>query len=42
MLADFSIDGINVKPKVQTLVPNVDYMTAFQPWLDVQVRRNTS
>lgn len=38
MLSDFVIDSIVVPPKAVTLVPRMDYMTAFQPWLDVQVR----
>lgn len=28
-----------VTPKVDPLTPFMDYMTAFQPWLDVQVSR---
>jgi len=38
MLADFDIDGIVVPPKQKTLVPGVEYMTAVDTWLDVQVR----
>ena len=37
MLANYTLDGTVVEPKLKTLVPGVDYMTAFQPWLDVQV-----
>ena len=37
MLSNFFIDSINVEPKADPLTPGVDYMTAFQPWLDVQV-----
>ena len=37
MLSDFAIDSIVVPPKAVTLFPRMDYMTAFQPWLDVQV-----
>eukprot|EP00904_Undaria_pinnatifida_P000007 jgi/Undpi1/10006/HiC_scaffold_28.g12460.m1 len=36
LLRDFAIDSIVVPPKAVTLVPRMDYMTAFQPWLDVQ------
>nr|CAD37191.1 vanadium-dependent bromoperoxidase 1 [Laminaria digitata] len=36
MLSDFLIDSIKVTPKADPLTPGVDYMTAFQPWLDVQ------
>eukprot|EP00904_Undaria_pinnatifida_P000014 jgi/Undpi1/10012/HiC_scaffold_28.g12466.m1 len=36
LLSDFVIDSIIVPPKAVTLVPRTDYMTAFQPWLDVQ------
>ena len=38
MLADFDIDGIVVTPKAKTLVPNVEYMTGVDTWLNVQVR----
>ena len=38
MLADFDIDGIVVPPKQKTLVPNVEFMTGVDTWLDVQVR----
>lgn len=37
MLSDFLIDSIVVTPKADPLTPFTDYMTAFQPWLDVQV-----
>eukprot|EP00904_Undaria_pinnatifida_P002853 jgi/Undpi1/12569/HiC_scaffold_6.g02238.m1 len=36
MLSDFLIDSIVVTPKADPLFPGMDYMTAFQPWLDVQ------
>nr|AYP65252.1 vanadium-dependent bromine peroxidase [Saccharina japonica] len=36
MLSDFLIDSINVTPKADPLTPFTDYMTSFQPWLDVQ------
>eukprot|EP00904_Undaria_pinnatifida_P000009 jgi/Undpi1/10008/HiC_scaffold_28.g12462.m1 len=36
LLSDFVIDSIIVPPKAVTLAPRTDYMTAFQPWLDVQ------
>ncbi|CAM9646416.1 unnamed protein product, partial [Ascophyllum nodosum] len=36
MLADFDIDGIVVTPKAKTLVPNVEYMTGVDTWLNVQ------
>lgn len=38
MLSDFLIDSINVTPKADPLTPFTDYMTSFQPWLDVQVK----
>ena len=38
MLSDFLIDSIRVTPKADPLFPGMDYMTAFQPWLDVQVK----
>eukprot|EP00904_Undaria_pinnatifida_P002852 jgi/Undpi1/12568/HiC_scaffold_6.g02237.m1 len=34
MLSDFLIDSIVVTPKADPLFPGMDYMTAFQPWLD--------
>ena len=37
MLADFDIDGIIVEPKQKTLIPDIDYMTGVDTWLDVQV-----
>ena len=37
LLSDFEVDSIVVEPKQVTLVPEMDYMTSFQPWLDVQV-----
>ena len=37
LLSDFLIDSIVVTPKADPLLPGMDYMTAFQPWLDVQV-----
>ena len=37
MLSDFLIDSIVVTPKADPLFPGMDYMMAFQPWLDVQV-----
>lgn len=37
LLSDFEIDSIAVEPKQVTLIPGMDYMTSFQPWLDVQV-----
>ena len=37
LLNDFIIDAIVVEPKQVTLVPQKDYMTSFQAWLDVQV-----
>ena len=37
LLSDFLIDSIVVTPKADPLFPGMDYMTAFQPWLDVQV-----
>ncbi|CAN0335654.1 unnamed protein product [Ascophyllum nodosum] len=36
MLADFDIDGIIVEPKQKTLIPDIDYMTGVDTWLDVQ------
>ncbi|CAN0418201.1 unnamed protein product, partial [Ascophyllum nodosum] len=36
MLANFSIDGIVVEPKQNTLVPDVDFMTGVDTWLNVQ------
>ena len=41
LLRDFANDSIVVPPKAVTLVPRMDYMTAFQPWLDVQVGIHT-
>lgn len=37
LLANYTLDGTTVEPKIKTLVPKMDYMTAFKPWLDVQV-----
>lgn len=37
LLSDFAIDSIVVPPKQVTLVKEMDYMTTFQDWLDVQV-----
>ena len=37
MLANFGIDGIVVEPKQNTLVPDVDFMTGVDTWLNVQV-----
>ena len=37
LMADFDIDGIVVEPKQKTLVPEVEYMTGVDTWLDVQV-----
>ena len=37
LLSDFVIDSITVEPKAAPLKHGMDYMTAFQPWLDVQV-----
>ncbi|CAM9244255.1 unnamed protein product [Ectocarpus sp. 13 AM-2016] len=36
LLSDFAIDNIVVPPKQVTLVKDMDYMTTFQDWLDVQ------
>eukprot|EP00904_Undaria_pinnatifida_P002850 jgi/Undpi1/12566/HiC_scaffold_6.g02235.m1 len=36
LLSDFVIDSITVEPKAAPLKHGMDYMTAFQPWLDVQ------
>ncbi|CAN0233495.1 unnamed protein product, partial [Ectocarpus fasciculatus] len=36
LLSDFVIDNIIVPPKQVTLVKEIDYMTTFQDWLDVQ------
>ena len=41
LLSDFEIDSIPVEPKAVPLTPGVDYMTSFQPWLDVQVISQT-
>ena len=41
MLANFSIDGIVVEPKQNTLVPDVDFMTGVDTWLNVQVGLNS-
>jgi len=38
LLADFDIDGIVVEPKQKTFVPEVEYMTGVNTWLDVQER----
>lgn len=38
ILSNFEIDSIAVEPKAKPLFPEKDYMTSFQPWLDVQVR----
>lgn len=37
LLSNFEIDSIDVEPKANPLFPGMDYMTSFQPWLDVQV-----
>lgn len=37
LLSNFEIDSIDVEPKADPLFPGMDYMTSFQPWLDVQV-----
>ena len=37
MLANFDIDGIVVEPKAKTLVPEMEYMTGVDTWLNVQV-----
>jgi len=37
LLSDFEIDSIVVEPKAVPLTKGMDYMTSFQPWLDVQV-----
>ena len=39
ILSDFLIDSIRVEPKAEPLQPGMDYMTAFRPWLDVQVSK---
>ncbi|CAM9587810.1 unnamed protein product, partial [Laminaria digitata] len=36
LLSDFEIDSIVVEPKAVPLTKGMDYMTSFQPWLDVQ------
>ncbi|CAM9706578.1 unnamed protein product, partial [Laminaria digitata] len=36
LLSDFEIDSIKVTPKAVPLTKEMDYMTSFQPWLDVQ------
>ncbi|CAN0542074.1 unnamed protein product, partial [Scytosiphon promiscuus] len=36
LLSNFEIDSIDVEPKADPLFPGMDYMTSFQPWLDVQ------
>ncbi|CAN0377619.1 unnamed protein product, partial [Ascophyllum nodosum] len=36
MLANFDIDGIVVEPKAKTLVPEMEYMTGVDTWLNVQ------
>lgn len=42
LLQNFTIDGITVESKQKTLIPDVNYMTAFEPWLDVQVSMRVS
>ena len=41
MLADFDIDGIVVQPKANTLVPEVEFMTGVDTWLNVQVKMSS-
>ncbi|CAN0474286.1 unnamed protein product, partial [Scytosiphon promiscuus] len=37
LVQDFSLDSITVTPKQTTLAPGVDYMTAYDQWLFIQV-----
>lgn len=38
LLADFEIDAVVVEPRQVALLKDLDYMTSYQAWLDVQVR----
>lgn len=38
MANNFTLDSIEVEPKIDTFIPGLDYMTDFDNWLLVQVR----